>query len=77
MYVGYGNLELVGCKFLENSATDDKGDDIDTYQGTVNINGCPAGSSGAAEAALDTYISSSFATITGEAKSYSCGACVR
>ena len=74
--VNYGTLDLVGCKFLGNSATNSRGDDIYTFS-TVNIDGCPAGSSGAAGAALDTYTIGSGATITGEAKSYSCGACVR
>lgn len=78
MYV-YGDsstLDLVGCKFLGNSATNDGGD-IYTYSGgtVINIDGCPAGFSGAAGAALDT--SNDGGTITGEAKSYSCGACVR
>ena len=69
-----GNLDLVGCKFLGNSATND-GDDIYTYLNNVNIDGCPVGFSGAAGAALDIYRID--ATITGEAKSYSCAACVR
>ena len=75
MYVE-GTLDLVGCKFLENSAT--FGDDlyIGFGGGTVNIDGCPAGFSGAAGAELDTSTGGS-GTITGEAKSYSCGACVR
>ena len=72
MYVYGSTLDLVGCTFLENSAT--YGDDIRNW-GTVNIDGCPAGSSGAAGAALDTF--NNGGTITGEAKSYSCGACVR
>ena len=76
MYVWGGTLDLVGCKFLENSATN--GDDlyIDYGGGTVNIDGCPAGSSGAAGAALDTS-NHDGATVTGEAKSFSCGVCVR
>ena len=72
MRVYYGTLDLVGCAFLENSAT--RGDDI-LYSGTVNIDGCQAGFSGVAGAALDTF--NEGGTITGEAKSYSCGACVR
>ena len=74
MNVYYGTLDLVGCTFLENSATGNA-DDLRNYGGTVNIDGCPAGFSGAAGAALDTYRNGG--TITGEAKSYSCGACVR
>ena len=74
MYVSWGTLHLVGCKFLVNSATDGGGD-IYNNGGTVNIDGCPAGFSGAAGAALDA--SNDGGTITGEAKSYSCGACVR
>ena len=69
MYVSGGTLDLVGCKFLGNSATIRDGD-IRNW-GTVNIDGCPAGFFGAAGAALDTY------GISGEAKSYSCAACVR
>ena len=72
MFVNCGTLDLVGCTFLENSAT--YGDDM-YNSGTVNIDGCPAGFSGAAGAALDTYRNGG--TITEEAKSYSCGACVR
>ena len=76
MYVYGGTLDLVGCKFLENSAT--YGDDIRTYGGTINIDGCPAGSSGAAGAALDIDTHFFYSgTITGERNSYSCGACVR
>ena len=71
-----GTLDLVGCKFLENSATN-RGDDIDNQVSTVNIEGCPAGSSGAAGAALDTFNEGGTNSITREAKSYSCGACVR
>ena len=74
MYVYDGTLDLVGCKFLGNSATNEGGDMYNAY-GTVNIDGCPAGFSGAPGAALDTY--NNGGTITGEAKSYSCGACVR
>ena len=73
MCVRYGTLDLVGCTFLENSANN--GNDLYNDGGTVNIDGCPAGYSGAAGAALDTGIY--HGTITGEAKSYSCGACVR
>ena len=75
MYIWGGTLDLVGCTFLENSASY-RGGDLYTYESTVNIDGCPAGFSGAAGAALDTY-KNSWATITGEAKSYSCAACVR
>ena len=76
MYFYSGTLDLVGCTFLENSATNDGGDIRITSGGTVNIDGCPAGSSGAAGAALDAF-NDDGGTITGEAKSYSCGACVR
>ena len=74
MYVRYSTLDLVGCKFSENSAI--QGDGIRNYESTVNIDGCPAGFSGVAGAALDTA-SGGGGTITGEAKSYSCAACVR
>ena len=77
MNVEEGTLDLVGCTFLENSVNSAEGADIDIFQSTINIDGCPVGFSGAAGAALDTSISSSGATITGEEKSYSCGACVR
>lgn len=76
MWVEDVTLDLVGCKFFGNLATY-RGGDIYSKLSTVNIDGCPAGFSGAAGAALDTYTSGSGATITGEAKSYSCGACVR
>ena len=66
-------VDLLGCTFLGNTAPN--GDDISSYGGTVNIDGCPAGSSGAAGAALDT--SNDGGTITGKRKSYSCSACVR
>ena len=73
MYVRHGiTLDLIGCKFSGNS----EGGDIRNYQSTVNIDGCPAGSSGAAGAALDTNTQEG-GTITGEAKSYSCVACAR
>ena len=98
----WGTLDLVGCKFLGNSATNGIGD-IHSNYGTVNIDGCPAGFSGAAAGDqlvtfndencgyddgcygyYDDYYydddSSDFGTIstvTGEKKSYSCGACVR
>ena len=74
MSVFDGTLDLVGCKFSGNSATE--GDDIAKYQSTANIDGCPAGFYGAAGAALETY-NTNGGTTTGEAKSYSCGACVR
>ena len=74
MYVNRNTLDLVGCKFLGNSAT--SGNDIRNFQSTVNIDGCPVGFSGAAGAALDTNTQSG-GTITGEANSYSCDACVR
>ena len=81
MYVYYGTLHLVGCTFLENSALltathvgEDSAEDIYIYGSSVSIYGCPAGFSGATGAALDT---SAYGAITGEAKSYSCGACVR
>ena len=67
-------VDLLGCTFLGNTATGSSGD-IYNY-GTVNIDGCPAGSSGAAGAALDTS-NHDGATVTGEAKSFSCGVCVR
>ena len=81
MYVIEVTLDLVGCKFSGNSATGDGGD-ICNYESTTNIDGCPAGFSGAAGAELDTYNFNSFSgtitlTITGERKSYSCVACVR
>ena len=80
MYVTYGTLDLVGCKFLGNSAGNGdyaEGDDI-TYRGaTVNIDGCPTGSSGAVGAALVTYNAWGSGTIFGGAKSYSCDSCVR
>ena len=90
MSVEEGTLDLVGCTFLGNSATflgnsatddgddifTDDGDDIFIWSGTVNIDGCPAGFSGGAGAALDTD-NDGDGTITGEAKSYSCDACVR
>ena len=75
VFVSGGTLDLVGCTFLENSATNDGGDIRITSGGTVNIDGCPAGFSGTAGAALDTF--NDGGTMTGEAKSYSCGACVR
>ena len=73
MYVSSGTLDLVGCKFLGNSAT--FGEDLRNYESTVNFDGCLAGFSAAAGAALDT--DKYGGTITGEAKSYSCVACVR
>ena len=76
MFVSGGTLDLVGCKFLENSADDGVSDDLNNLGGTVNIDGCPAGFSGAAGAALDTS-NHDGATVTGEAKSFSCGVCVR
>ena len=81
----YNTLDLVidflGCKFSGNKAAFN-GDIYISYGGgttnyiDINIDGCQAGFSGAAGAALDTNNPNS-ATITGEAKSYSCGACVR
>ena len=71
----WGTLDLVGCMFSGNSATNGIGDILNNY-GTVNIDGCPAGFSGAA-GALDTHIDWNGGTITGERKSYSCSACVR
>ena len=77
IYGGSSPVNLIGCSFSGNSVTS-SGDDIYVRDITANIGGCPAGYSGAAGAALDTYIrSSSGATITGERKSYSCVACVR
>ena len=79
----YNTLDLVtdflGCKFSGNKAAFN-GDIYISYGGNtnyidINIDGCQAGFSGAAGAALDTYFNSG--TITGEAKSYSCSACVR
>ena len=75
VYVSYSTLDLVGCTFFSGNSAARRGDDIHNYHGTVNIDGCPAGSSGAAGAALDT--SNDGGTITGERKSYSCAACVR
>ena len=66
--------DLVGCIFSGNSAS--FGDDIYLFLANVYTYGCPAGSSGTAGAALGTYIESD-GTITGEAKSYLCGVCVR
>ena len=43
----WGTLDLVGCIFSGNSATNGIGDIYSNY-GTVNIDGCPAGFSGAA-----------------------------
>ena len=74
MWTG-GTLDLLGCTFSENLATIGVDDIHNNWGGTVKIYGCPAGSSGAAGAALDTF--NNGGTITGEAKSYSCGACVR
>ena len=75
MHIYYGSLHLKGCTLSGNSATD-RGNDINNDGGaTVNIDGCPAGFSGAAGAALDA--SNDGGTITGEAKSHSCVACVR
>ena len=84
MYVNAASLRLVGCTFLDNSAPYDSGedtvsysiaDDIHIYESIVNIDVCPAGFSGAAGATLDIF--NYDGTITGEAKSYQCGACVR
>ena len=79
MYVNEASLYLVGCTFSENSASyysgEDIADDIQIYDSTVNIDVCLAGFSGAAGAALDIF--NYGGTITGEAKSYQCGACVR
>ena len=75
VYVEDGTLNLVGCKFSGNSATT-VGNHIDkSHASTINIIGCPAGFFGAAEAALDNLVQGG--AITGEAKSFSCGACVR
>ena len=92
MWTG-GTLDLLGCTFSENLATISVDDIHNNWGGTVKIYGCPAGSSGAAGAPLDTlndYELDDYAygydddgdygdigTITGEKKSYSCGACVR
>ena len=66
-------VDLVQCKFSGNSAT--KGGDIYNNGGTVNIDGCPAGFSGAG-VALNTY--NKAGAINGEAKGYdSCSVCVR
>ena len=88
--------------FSGNSATNGIGDILNNY-GTVNIDGCPAGFSGAATGDPlvtfnddncegddgcsgyyddyygddDSYDVGTISTITGEKKSYSCGACVR
>ena len=87
MYVhGSSTLNLVGCTFLENSATnggDDLGFEVDDeYNGSANIDGCPAGSSSGAETALDIAGEQNVAggdggIITGNRKSYSCSVCVR
>ena len=69
-------VDLLGCTFSGNLATSYYGGDIYNNFGTVNIDGCPAGFSGAA-GALDTHIDWNGGTITGERKSYSCSACVR
>ena len=74
MYVSGGDLHLLGCNFSENSDVTD-GEDLRNFESTVNIDGCPAGFSGAAGAALD--ITKNGGTINGEAKSYSCVACVK
>ena len=77
MWVEDVTLDLVGCKFLGNSATN-RGGDIYSKLSTVNIDGCPAGSSEAAGAELVISIQTeSGGAIDGEAKSYSCDACVR
>ena len=86
MYVvNSSTLDLVGCTFLENSAT--HGNDLsfersDDYNGSANIDGCPAGSSSGAETALDIAGEQNVAgggggIITGNRKSYSCSVCVR
>ena len=73
---GDSTLNLVGCKFSGNSA--DYGiDDIYSSGGTVNIDGCPPGFSGAAGAALHAFTPNGVGGINGEEKSYSCDACVR
>ena len=76
-------VDMLGCTFSGNSAFEG-GDIYLINDSTVIIDGCPAGFSGAAVAALDTAIheivgaiTGDVGTITGEAKSYSCGACVR
>ena len=75
MYVNddSSTLDLVGCTFEENSAS--FGLDVSSENlGNVKISSCPAGYSGEVGAMI-IYIG--VGTITGEAKSYSCGACVR
>ena len=72
-------VDLLGCSFSGNLATE-RGGDIFNNWGTVKIDGCPAGFSGAAAGdPLDTDIgvNEDGGTTTGETKSYSCGACVR
>ena len=69
-------VDMVGCSWSGNSASN-SGDDINLdWRATANIGGCPAGYSGAAGAALDTYTNGG-GPITGERKSYSCVACAR
>ena len=72
MWIYGGTLDLVGCTFLENSASYSGGDLYN--RGTVNIDGCASGYWGVG---TDLDTSNDGGTITGEAKSYSCGACVR
>ena len=78
MWVGGGrgsSVDMLGCRFSGNSAPN--GNDIRVKSNsTANIDGCPAGSSGAAGDPLDPLIEDG-GDITGVAKSYLCGACVR
>ena len=81
IYVRRSTLNLEGCKFAGNSDTSSGGDvycdgDRSVITVRVYIDGCPAGSSGSAVANLETY-GYRMMELTGEAKSYSCGACVR
>ena len=84
MYIyGGSTLNLVGCKFSGNTAFANRNsaDDIHyTEDSTVNFEGCPEGSSGAAGTAIFAAIFDAqgtlVKTIDGE-KSYSCGVCER
>ena len=72
---GSSTLNLLGCTFI-NNLSERFTDRNDGYNmGTMNIDGCPSGSFGAAGVAL--VIKEDGGAITGEAKSYSCDACVR
>ena len=73
IYVENGDLSMTGCMFSGNEAW--SGNDIHLLSGSIEVSGCPAGSSGAAGAALD--ITKNGGTINGEAKSYSCDPCAR